>query len=121
MGCLQGFGDLRLQVLQSLSGLRGNQDRAGEHRIRISLVALVDDFNPFLFRGAQLRQNLFHRIVLAEHLPAGSVGHDHQHIRQRRFLQRGAEGADQGMGQFADKADGIRQQVFRIFRGCHPT
>ena len=121
MGFLQGFGNLRLQVFQAFPGLRGNQDRAGEHRIRITLVALVDDFNPFLLCGAQFRQDFFHGVMLAEHFLAGAVGNNHQHVRQGRFLQRGAEGADQRMGQLADKADGVRQQILCVLGRRHPA
>ena len=46
VGCLQGLRNLLLQVFQALAGLRGDQDRSGKYRIRISLVALVDKRKP---------------------------------------------------------------------------
>ena len=54
-----------------------------------------------------------------EHLAAGAVGDDHQHVRQRGLLQRGAEGADQRVRQLADEADRIRQQIGGVLGGLH--
>jgi len=73
-------------------------------------VDFVEHFDARLGETFKLAENFFDLRLLFFAVGGRGVADVEQHLGLRHFFERGAEAGDQGVGQVADEADGVREE-----------
>ena len=115
----EGLLDAVPERLEPLARERRDQHALGvaEAQLLAALVVdrvgLVEDEQPRPVAGADLLEHVVDRAQHLHHVVLGRRGVDdvQDEVGQARLVQRRAEGLDQLVGQLADEADGVGQQV----------
>ena len=95
----------------------GKMPAQGEESGRIAhLVDLVEDDQHLVRIGAEIGQDAHGGVVELHHLRLRGIEYVDQKIGERGFLERGVEGFDQLMREFAHEADGVGEQQRLLVR-----